>query len=383
MRSATQKIWKIFKNKNGKRKKMKKTLLFNPGPTNVSDDVRNAIKTADICHREKEFFKILDSVRNKILKIVNGEKTHTAIAFVCSATGCNEAIISSIHGKILLINNGEFSDRLGKIARTYNIPIIELKFDPYKQIDLKRLEMSLVLNPDITHIVIVHHETTTGMLLPLREIGKLAKGYNKVLFADTVSSLGGYEIDVKKDNLDFCSVSSNKCLESFPGIAFVIANKEKLKKLKNRSRSFYFNLYRQWEFEEKTNQTPFTPAVQLFFALDKALEELMEEGVENRTKRYAKNAKKMRTGLKRFGFEFVLPNNLQSNILTAIWLPENMDYWQIHDMLKEKGYIIFSGKKSIEKGIFRVATMGHLEEKDIEKFLNDFEKILKQSNFIK
>lgn len=357
----------------------KKTLLFNPGPTNISESVRNAIKTKDICHREKEFFEVLSRVRDKILRVVNGRETHTAIAFVSSATGCNEAVISSISEKVLLINNGKYSERLKKMVERYNIPLIELKFNPFKQISLERIEKTLKTNPDITHIIMVHHETTTGMLVSLNKIGKLARKYKKLLFADTVSSFGGHKIDVKTDNLTFCTVNANKCLESFPGVSFVIVDKSELEKMKGKSRSFYFDLYNQWEFEEKKSQTPFTPAVQLFFALDKALDELIKEGIESRIKRYKINAEIMRKGLKKLGFRFVLPDNLlKSNILTAIKMPQNMDYWKVHDMLKEKGYTIYSGQSTLNQGIFRIATLGHLKQKDIEEFLEDFEEVLKE-----
>lgn len=351
-------------------------MLFSPGPTNVSKKVREALKTEDICHREKEFFEVLSRVREKILKVVWGQDSHTAIAFTSSATGANEAVISSIEGKILLLNNGKYSQRLKKIVQRYNLPLYELKFDPLRQIDLWEVEKTLKENEDLTHILIVHHETTTGMLAPLHEIGQLAQKYNKVLVADTVSSFGGHEIDVKADNLTFCTVSSNKCLESFPGLSFVIANKAELEKMKGKSRSFYFDLYCQWKKEEE-GQTPFTPAVQLFFALDRALDELLEEGIKNRIERYRKNAKIMRAGLKDLGFEFLLPQELlKSNVVTAVHLPQNLDYWRMHDLLKERGHVIYSGKEMLEKGIFRIATMGHLKEKDIQQFLKDLKEVL-------
>jgi 2-aminoethylphosphonate-pyruvate transaminase len=362
------------------KKIIKRNILFNPGPVTTSDTVKMALVIPDTCHREKEFSDVLNNVRNKILKIVNGEGTHSAVAFVSSATGCNEAVISSIRGKILLIANGKYSERLGKIIKNYEIPFVELKFNQNKEIDTRIIEEKLKECPDVTHIFMVHHETTTGMLAPLNKIGRLAKEYNKILCADTVSSFGGHKIDVKADNLAFCTVSANKCLESFPGVSFVVADISKLKEMEGKSRSFYFDLYRQWEYEEK-GETPFTPAVQLFFALNKALDELLSEGIENRMERYGKNAKKMRAGFKNLGFEFILPDNLQSNMLTAIKLPKNMDYWKVHDLLKEKGYTIYSGKSTLEQGIFRIATMGNLKEKDIQNFLKDFKQILIKVNF--
>ncbi|MDD5689126.1 MAG: 2-aminoethylphosphonate aminotransferase [Caldisericia bacterium] len=356
---------------------MKKTLLFNPGPTNVSERVRNAIKTKDICHREKEFSEVLQRVRETLLKVVNGQKTHTAVAFVSSATGCNEAVLCGIRGKVLLINNGKYSERLKKIIQLYKIPFIELKVDQFKELDLDKFEKTLKKNLKVTHIVFVHHETTTGMVMPLDKIGRLAKKYGKIICVDAVSSLGGYKIDVKKDNIAFCTVSSNKCLESFPGISFVIADKSELNKIEGKSRSFYFDLYNQWQSEEK-GCTLFTPAVQLFFAIDKALKELVVEGVDKRIERYKKNAERMRAGLKKLGFKFILSDNLQSNIITAIRMPKSMNYWRVHDLLKELGHTIYSGKSTLDQGIFRIATLGHLKKSDIDRFLKDFKKVLQK-----
>jgi len=355
---------------------MKKTILLNPGPTNVSESVRNAIKTQDICHREPEFSEVLQRIRNNLLKVVGGEKTHTIIPFVASATGSNEAVISSIYGKILLISNGKYSERLGEIAKWYRIPIKELKFHPLKPIDLKIIEKALRNDKKISHIVLVHHETTTGMLAPLRKIGSLAKKYGKILFADTVSSVGGHDINARLDNLSFFTVNSNKCLESFPGISFVIARKDDLVKVKGKSRSFYFNLYEQWKYAEEKGQTPFTPAVQLFYAVDKAIQELLEEGLGNRIQRYKRMKNILKSGLKDLGFRFVLPDQLQSNILLAVKLPINMDYWEVHDLLKKNGFVIYSGQKNLDQGIFRIAPLGSITEKEIISFLREFKKIL-------
>jgi len=349
---------------------------MNPGPTNVSETVRSALKTKDICHREPEFSEVLQRVRSNLLKVVKGEKTHTAIPFVASATGSNEAVISSIHGKILLINNGKYSERLKEIAKRYHISTKELTFHPLEQIDLKIVEDELKSDAKISHMVLVHHETTTGMLAPLRQIGRLAKKYSKTLFADTVSSVGGHEIDANLDNLSFFTVNANKCLESFPGISFVIARKKDLAALKNKSRSFYFDLCKQWEYIEEKGQTPFTPAVQLFYAADKALQELLEEGLKNRIQRYKRLKNILKIGLGKLGFRFLLPGHLQSNILLAVKLPINMDYWKVHDMLKKRCFTIYSGQNLLNQGIFRIASLGRIGEKDIRTFLIELRKIL-------
>ena len=353
-----------------------KNMLFNPGPTNVSENVRDAIKTKDICHREKEFFEVLLRVNKNIVKVLNGEGTHSAVLFVSSGTGCNEAICASIHGKVLVINNGKYSDRICDILERFKVPMNRLKLPPLEPIDLDMIEKTLQEDKDITHIYLVHHETTTGALAPLRKIGELANKYNKLLCVDSVSSLGGHEFDLKKDNIAFCAVSANKCLESFPGVSFVIGKTEEIKKLEGKSRSFYFDIYTQWK-NEQTGQTPFTPAVQLIFALDVALQEFVEEGYEKRIERYKWLAKRMRDGLKELGFKLILlPEEVQSNILTAIKMPDKMDYSQVHDKLKERGITIYSGKEVLDKRMFRVATLGHITNEDIDWFLRNLKEVM-------
>lgn len=352
-----------------------KKRLFNPGPTNVSEQVREAIKTHDICHREKEFFEVLDRVNKNIVQVLNGEDSHSAVLFVSSGTGGNEAICASIYGKVLVINNGKYSDRICDILCNYNISINRLKVPELEPLDLGLIEAELEKDKEITHIYLIHHETTTGMLNPLRKIGELAKKYDKLLCVDSVSSLGGHEFDLQKDNIAFCAVSANKCLESFPGVSFVIARTEEIKKLEGKSRSFYFDLYKQWKKEQK-GETPFTPAVQLIFALDKALQEFIEEGYENRIGRYKGLAKRMREGLKELGFELILfPEEFQSNILTTLKMPEKMDYWKIHDKLKERGITIYSGKEVLNQKKFRIATLGHIDISDVDWFLQNLKEV--------
>ena len=353
-------------------------MLFNPGPTNVSKEVRETLNLPDICHREEEFFESLSRLNKNIIKLLNGIGTHDSILFVSSGTGANEAICTSIYGKVLVINNGKYSDRICDILNKYYIPLNRLKLNPTEPINLDLVEEELKRDLEITHIYIVHHETTTGVLAPLRKIGELASKYNKLLCVDAISSLGGHELDLQKDNITFCAVSANKCLESFPGVSLVLAKTKELEKLKNKSRSFYFDLYNQWEKEQK-GETPFTPAVQLVFALDRAIQELEKEGYENRIKRYKILALKMREGLKKLGFELLLfPEEIQSNILTTIKMPDRMNYWEVHDKLKERGITIYSGQEVLNQRKFRIATLGSLREQDIDWFLQNLKEVCEE-----
>lgn len=195
---------------------------------------------------------------------------------------------------------------------------------------------------DITHVCAVHHETSTGALAPLRKIGELASKYRKLLIVDAISSVGGHPFDLRMDNVAFCSISANKCLEGFPGASFVIGRADEIEKLEGKSRSYYFDLYAQWK-KGQDGEMPFTPAVQLVFALDASLKRLMEEGYDNRVNRYKALAMRMRDGLTKLGFELLLlPDELQSNILTAIKMPKGMNYQFVHDELKQRGITIYS-----------------------------------------
>lgn len=359
-----------------------KTLLFNPGPTNVSESVREALKTPDICHREKEFSEKLLAVNHKLVQFLGGENTHSSIMYVASGTGANEAIISSIHGKILLVQNGKYAERLGEIAARFQVPCISLLFDPLKPVSVEKIEVILENDPHITHVLAVHHETTTGALAPIRAIGELCLKHKKLFVVDGISSIGGHDFDLQKDNIAFCSVSANKCLEGFPGLSFVVGRNSELEKLAQKSRSFYFDLHAQWE-QGKKGQTPFTPAVQLVFAMDEALNLCLKEGREARVQRYAELSRRMRQGLEQMGLELLLlPENLQSNILTTIKMPEHFDYERIHDGLKARGITIYSDANVLKQRKFRVATLGAVTIQDVDWFLANLQTVWMQKEGI-
>lgn len=361
-------------------KKMK-TILLSPGPTNVPEPVRKALLDINIFHREKEFSEILLFINETLVDILGVRETHSAILFGSSGTGCNEAIISSIHGKILLLNNGKYSQRLGEIADRYNIPVIDYKIQPYQPFNLQEIEQILKTDADITHILLVHHETATGVLAPLEQIGSLSKKYNKVLAVDAISSLGGHHLKLKEWDVDFCTVSANKCIESFPGISFVIGKNDELQKLKGKSRTYYFDLYEQWS-KESQGETPFTLPVQIIVATKEALVQLKKEGIENRIERYRNMFNKMKLGLEQIGFKVVpLPEEMQSNIVITIEMPANMDYWQVHDLLKEKGITIYTPNEMLNARQFSIATMGSLEDGDIDCFLSELKAIKEKCKF--
>lgn len=353
-----------------------KKLLFSPGPTNVSDEVMQSLITENMTHRDPEFISVMHRVIDSLLKLSGGGELYNCIPFAASGTGVNEAILSCVHGKILVLVAGRYSQRLADIVKRLGIPHIELTFKPLEGIDLSMVSQALANHKDITHMTFVHHETTTGILAPLKELCSIARNYGVISIVDTISSLFGHDVDLVRDKLDFCTVTSNKCLEGLPGVSFVIGRKDLIQTLKGASRSYYFDIYEQWNKIHIDGSTPFTMPIQIMNALDKATHLLQHEGVLARAKRYKDLQILLRNGLQNLGFEFASVScNKTSNILLLIKLGD-ISYKNLRDKLKLKNIVIYTDKRTIENGFFLISTMGQISEKDIEFFLDSLAKFL-------
>lgn len=359
---------------------IKKMVLLNPGPVMVSKKVRKSLRQPDICHRESEFFDILRQVREKIVKVCDGDERHSSVVFTGSGTASLEAVtalLPNVGGRILVINNGTYGERIKKIALTYGAEIREIKFDLNKPISVGAVEKVLGEDEGIKAIAVVHHETTTGMLNPLNEIGKLAKRYGKILFVDAISSVGAEKLSMKKDNIDFCVGDPNKCIQSIPGVSFVCFKKSTLEKFRGKTpKVFYLDMIKLYDFQ-KSDDTPFTPAVQAFYALDVALDELLKEGITRRRARYAARARELRNGLISLGFESFLPLEYYSSVLASFRLPTDINYKELHDELKRRGFVIYAAQALLGNRIFRVANMGELSKRDTNNFIVNVESSLK------
>jgi len=357
-------------------------VLMNPGPVVVDDTVRRAACGPDMCHREPEFANLMLRVAGKLTRVCGGEDGYASVVFTGSGTAALEAMLASVvppGGKLLVIENGHYGERLAKIAAVHRIPHRICSFGWAAPYDLARIEQALADDPDITHLAMVHHETSTGMLNPVGEVGRLAASYGKSLMVDAISSLGGELLDVRKDHIDWCAGTANKCLEGLPGISFVCAPRDRLEELAQvPPRSFYLNLFGQYAAMYHHGEPPFTPAVPAFLALDAALDLLLTEGVEGRHARYAALAAQLRAGLAELGFRFLLPSELSSATLTAVYLPEGLEYSDLHDKLKAEGFVIYAGQDNLRQKIFRLANMGRITAADIERFLDVLRLILQE-----
>jgi 2-aminoethylphosphonate-pyruvate transaminase len=355
-------------------------ILLNPGPVNVSERVRKALLRPDICHREEEFSGLLQGIRKRLLEAFVPDGSCTAIVLTGSGTAAVEAAISSCldsDRKLLVINNGVYGERMGRMAAAYGMNVVELKFPWQEGLEFSRLDQVLNREPSIQVVAMVHHETTTGMINPVREVGLLARRYGKRFLVDSVSGLGGEALDLARDGIDICAGTAGKCIQGFPGVAFVLVRREEMERIqKIPSRSLYLSLQDYFRDQEQ-GTVPFTPAVQLYYAFDEALSELLEEGLGRRIARYQEAARLLRDGFRKLGLQFLLPEGLRSHTITSLYLPQGKSYKELHDALKRRGYVIYAGQGVLQPNIFRVANMGALKRTDFEEFLHHLEEVLK------
>jgi 2-aminoethylphosphonate-pyruvate transaminase len=361
---------------------MQRTVLLNPGPVNVTERVRQALLNPDLCHREKEFTDLMQSIRSKLVRVFGIENDYNAVLVTGSGTAALEMAVCSClsEGKtMLVIRNGVYGDRIATMAEAYglNIECVDTPWGEPPVLD--DIEKALKQNPDIEVVALVHHETTTGLLNPAHEIGELVRKHKRRFLVDSISGLAGDVLDFDRGGVDLCVGTANKCLQGFPGVSFVLVRKTELARLKEiPERSHYFNLYKNHQAQEK-GDTLFTPAIQIHYALDAALDELLEETVTGRINRYSQAAAMLRKGFQEMGLEFIVPEGHRSNTLTALKLPKGLTYKKLHAGLKEKGFVIYAGQKKLSESIFRIANMGDITTEEFQRLLDTLKNCLSDS----
>jgi 2-aminoethylphosphonate-pyruvate transaminase len=358
---------------------MREWVLLNPGPANTSPRVRQALLTPDLCHREPEFFEVMRDCRERLVRVAGAGGTFGAVLFTGSGTAAVEATLASAvpDGRALLVvDNGVYGDRMLRIARAHRIPTEALAYDVTTPVPPGDVARTLREHPEISHVALVHHETTTGLLNPVEAVAEVAAAAGRRVIVDAMSSLFGEPLQVAHEGIDFVTASANKCLQGIPGISFVLARRAALEALRGQSpRSVYLDLASHWTAQEADN-TPFTPAVQVLHAMREALLELEEEGVAARIARYAENCRVLRQGMAALGFEIVVPEGARSRILTTFRLRPGLGYDALHDAMKRRGYVIYAGQGQIRTYAFRVSNMGTLTPKDMQAVVEAFGECL-------
>ncbi len=359
---------------------MGKLLLFTPGPVNVADSVRAAVAHDDICHREVDFEQLLRSIEGRLLRLweIRDHQNYQAVVITGSGSAANEAMLSSVVGdqNILIVSNGEFGERLHALSKIHNRNTFLLQFPWGESLDLEVIDAYLQDHP-IDVIALAHHETSSGMLNPLAAIGALAEANGSVLLVDCVSSAGAEAIDMERDNIAFCSSSSSKAIGSYPGLSFVVGKAAEFEKLGSLPvKSGYLNLYKFYEFATGRSQTPNTPAVALFFALDQALANILSETVVGRRAKILRTATTLRKGMTKLGLTFLLDPDDMSSVLTTVYLPPDVDIDLLRHELRERSMIIYEGKGPLKGRVFQVGSIGELSETDVRRFLRVLRDIL-------
>ena len=339
----------------------RRNVLLNPGPATTTDTVKLAQIVPDICPREKEFGQVMKDIQSDLVKIVHGDPdVYTAVLFCGSGTINIDACINSLlpEGKTaLIVNDGAYSSRAAEICDFYGLPYINLK------------------SP------VAHNETGTGLLNPIREIGALAHRYGAIFTVDTTSTYAMRPIDIAADNIDFCMASAQKGLMSMTGLSFVVGRRDIIEASKDyHKRSYYCNLWLQYDYFERTGQMHFTPPVQTIYATKQALKEYWAEGEEAKWARHTAVFEAIHGGIERLGFSLFIPKEIQSGLVVAVLYPDdpNWDFEKVHDYCYERGFTIYPGKVE-GKGMFRLCSLGAINEEDINDFFVVFEEALRKT----
>ena len=361
---------------------VKRNVLLNPGPSTTTDTVKFAQIVPDICPREVEFGGLMKGLREDLVRIVHGDtEKYTAVLFCGSGTINIDVCLNSLlpeGKKILVVNNGAYSTRAVEVCQYYGLPHIDLQFPLDQRPDLNEVERVLRENPDIALVHTTHNETGTGILNPIREIGALAHKYNAVFTVDTTSTYAMRPIDIEKDNIDFCMASAQKGLMAFTGLSFVVGNRSIIEaSAAYPKRSYYCNLYMQYDFFERTGEMHFTPPVQTIYATIEALKEYWAEGEVAKWARHTRVFNSIHEGLDELGFKDVIKREEQAGLVVSVIYPDdpNWSFEKVHDYCYERGFTIYPGKISTTN-TFRLCALGAIDEEDIRDFFKVFKEAL-------
>ena len=348
-------------------------LLLNPGPVTLSERVRRSLLQPDLCHRESEFFDLQDEARARLVAAYELDPAEwAAVLMTGSGTAAVESMIVALvpqDGKLLVIENGVYGERITQIATQYGIAHDVLKHEWMQAPDLAQIAAKLDAG-GYSHVAVIHHETTTGRLNDLGAIAEVCRARGVKMLVDGVSSFGAEAIDFAGGDIDAVAATANKCLHGVPGAAFVIVRRSALAKA--ASRTYYLDLGRLAKLQDQRN-TPFTPSVHAYYALVEALREFDEAGGwRARHAHYKALADQAQAGLAARGMPLVLPEGASSVVLRAYRLPQGVTYEALHDGLKARGFVIYAGQGGLSKELFRISTMGAIQAADVDRLLDGF-----------
>jgi 2-aminoethylphosphonate-pyruvate transaminase len=348
--------------------------LMNPGPVNTTARVKSALVHNDISHRDSGFSELLVSLTSKLRRIFRGTQQHTVCMVTGSGTSAMEMSLSSAvphDRKVLVVDNGAFGERLLEICRLHEMDVVHLRYAWGDRVDPADVERAFERHPDIAVVAMIHHETSVGLLNPVGKVGAICRRFDALLIVDAVSSLGAEDLDVVRDNIDICYGSANKCLHAVSGCGFVCVSPRAWRKIEGvKPRSYYLNLKRYRYYMDDRAQTPFTPAVSSYFALDAACAEYLADGHTARLQRYRSYNKILRRGLANLGmYPFTRTGDESHSVVTAC-VPTGVTFQELYDGLKARGFIVYGCKDVLADRFLQVSNMGDVDEDTIAEFLS-------------
>jgi 2-aminoethylphosphonate-pyruvate transaminase len=357
-------------------------LLLNPGPVTLSERVRRSMLQPDLCHRESEFYDVQDDARARLLAVYDLDPAEwAAVLMTASGTAAVESMVATLvpeAGRVLVVENGVYGERIAQICARYRLAHERVPGSWMDAPDLGAIATRLDTMADgarFTHLAVVHHETTTGRLNDLKALADLCRSRSVQLLVDGVSSFGAEALDFDDRLVTAVAATANKCLHGVPGASFVIVRRRALEWAV--SRAYYLDLARLAALQDQRN-TPFTPAVHVYYALVEALREHADQGGRvARYGRYAQLAERVRTGLAGLGIDALLPSEKSSVVLRAYRLPRGLNYATLHDGLKAAGFVIYAGQGDLSKSLFRISTMGELTSGDMDRLVDRCADVLR------
>jgi 2-aminoethylphosphonate-pyruvate transaminase len=339
--------------------------LLTPGPLTTSPTVKQAM-LHDYGSRDGHFIAVNRRMRERLLDIIGGRESHVCVPLQGSGTFVVEAMLGSfvpVDGKALILVNGAYGQRMARICDAMGRAKVILETPEDTPPDAKALDRALAADPQISHVVAVHCETTSGILNPIAALAAVTARHGRGFLIDAMSAFGAIPLEAGKVPFDAVVASSNKCLEGSPGMGFCLARREALEATEGNAHSLSLDLYDQWSAMEKNGQWRFTPPTHCILGFDQALAEFEAEGgVAGRGARYAANCRILVEGMRALGFRTLLPDELQAPIIVTFHKPSDPKFIfeDFYDRLRRRGYVIYPGKLTVADS-FRIGCIGRLD----------------------
>ncbi len=359
--------------------------LLTPGPLTTSRTVKLAL-LADWGSRDVEFRKLVREIREEVKRIAGCDDTYECVIMQGSGTFAIEAALGAFapskRKKTLVVANGAYGERavqiLGRIGRAHE----RISKTDTTQLTPEHFTRQLEEDRNISHVWLIHCETTSGIVNPLSELAQAVKSRGRIFMVDAMSSFGALDVNMVRDGIDVMVSSSNKCIEGIPGFSYVLVKRDLLVASEGQSHSVVLDLFEQWKVLEGSGQFRFTPPTHALVAFRQALRELDDEGgAPTRLKRYQRNADVLLKGMAEIGIKPLLSANESRPIIQTFLTPRdaNFKFEVFYEALRARGFAIYPGKLT-KRDSFRIGTIGHLNERVMLRAVEAIKAVLAEMN---